>query len=416
MSDYPQRIQVFEHQRLRVNKTYGEYEVVFEEKHFNALVKYNEFHNNHFFDVGHQNIKFKQYVGILQIDGLSIEILPKVNGDSNDEAMWQSVLVEMLRQTKRIKVKLAGNASVNKQQIHLLDIYFEWFLSEVKDLIRKGLIRQYYKKRDNLNALKGKLVFGQHLSKNAIHKERFYTEHQVYERDHLIHQILQQALDIVTTISRGTYLHSSCKSVQLDFPEVKYIKATQQTFDTLVFNRKNEGYKTALEIARLIILNYAPNITSGNENMLALLFDMNILWEEYILGQLQKAAQHSEYKVLGQRSEKFWKSITIIPDIVIQKDLETFCIIDTKWKNIGYGKPSTSDLRQMFVYNEYWQSPLSILLYPTSNERKENVEPFKNQTNNTCGLCWVSVLKEGKLNIDIGSELLNKVKAISSLH
>ena len=34
----------------------------------------------------------------------------------------------------------------------------------------------------NSEALKGKLEFAGHIQKNVIHKERFYTTHQVYDK------------------------------------------------------------------------------------------------------------------------------------------------------------------------------------------------------------------------------------------
>ena len=39
-------------------------------------------------------------------------------------------------------------------------------------------------------------------------------------------------------------------------------------------------------------------------------------------------------------------------------------IVDTKWKLIRDGRPSDADLKQMFVYNLFWQTDRSILLYP----------------------------------------------------
>lgn len=404
----PKSIQVFEYDSLHIDKVYNTHK--FKRKHFDALVKLNELHGNKYFSVGYKKITFKHYVGVLQVDDLCIEVLPKADRSSAGASVWQKVLIEMLKVTKRLKLNQLDHANVTKQSKHLLDIYFEWYLNEVRKLIHQGLIKKYYRKQGNLNTLKGKLIFAKQISQNLVHKERFYTEHQVYDKDHLIHQILQQALGIIEQFTRGGYLYGKCKSIQLDFPEVKSIQATAATFNQLVIGRKEQTYVTALEIARLIILNFAPNVQSGNEKMIALLFDMNNLWEEYILVELRKAYRDSDYRVLGQRSKSFWNGIHIRPDIVIMKGDKTALIIDTKWKMVHNNKPSTNDLRQMYVYNEYWQCPTAILLYPTNEEKKWMVEHFENieerETHHRCGLGWINIIKDGSLNKDIGKDLL----------
>ena len=367
------KIQVFEHRFLSIG------EKGFEKRHFVALSKLNALHNYQYFDLKHNGIVFKQFVGVIQVEGFTIEILPKIDQyEVENEATktkWQSVLIEMLRVTKKLKIRQVGQANVRKQSIHLLDIYFEWFLNEVQLLIHQGLIKQYYKETGNVKALKGKLEFAGHIQKNLVHKERFYTTHQVYEKDHLIHQILGQALEIIATLSKGNYLYSKCKTVQLDFPEVKAIKANENTFTKIPKSRKTAPYATALAIARLIILNYAPNISSGSEKMLALLFDMNNLWEEYVLVRLKQVAQEKEVDVYGQNSLEFWNGITIRPDIVLKKN-KNILIIDTKWKNIDQSQPSTHDLRQMYVYNEYWKSTRSLLLYPSNHNGLNDFKSF----------------------------------------
>jgi 5-methylcytosine-specific restriction enzyme subunit McrC len=412
MSKPKHKIQVFEHQTLYCNREYNT--VAFKEIHFNALAKLNELHDNKYFTVVHKGIKFAQYVGVIQIDGLCIEILPKADYSSEDKKVWQGVLIEMLRATKKLKVDNVGDANVNKQNIHLLDIYFEWYLNEIQLLIHQGLIKQYYKEMNNVKALKGKLEFAGHIQKNLIHKERFYTTHQVYEKDHLVHQILGQALGIIEQFSKGHYLYSKCKSVQLDFPEVKVIQANEGTFAKIPKSRKSAPYKTALEIARLIILNFAPNVSSGRENMLALLFDMNSLWEEYVLVCLKKAVKNNDLNigVHGQKSKPFWNGITIRPDIVIEKGDETF-IIDTKWKNINGSKPSTNDLRQMYVYNDYWQSSKAMLLYPSNKTTfaKEDFISFTKITaiaHHECGLGKISIFDSDNKTLDkeIGNTIL----------
>lgn len=160
--------------------------------------------------------------------------------------------------------------------------------------------------------------------------------------------------------------------MQLDFPEVKVIKTTENTFSKVPKLKKTAPYQTVLSITRLIILNYAPNVSSGSEKMLALLFYMNSLWEEYVLIKLQQACLNKDIEVYGQNSKGFWNGITIRPDIVLKRKLdnnkEDILIIDTKWKNIDQYQPSTHDLRKMYVYNEYWKSSRSLLLYPSQKK------------------------------------------------
>ncbi|KAA2217193.1 McrC family protein [Maribacter flavus] len=403
-------ISVYEYQKLHYGKEYDT--VRFKEAHFNALVKLNELYNNQYFTVIHKGIKFSNYVGVIQVDSLTIQILPKIDNGKDKTSLWRDVLIEMLRCTKKLKVNKVGHANVNKQQIHLLDIYFEWFLNEVKLLQRQGFIKKYYKQTMNVKAFKGKLEFEGHLQKNLVHKERFFTTHQVYGTNHLEHQILNIALDIIEHFSKGSYLYAKCKTVQLDFPDVDLVKPNSKLFSKLVYSRKNQAYKPALEIARFIILNFAPNIAAGQENMLALLFDMNSLWEEYVLAQL-KSQNIEGLKVYGQSSKRFWDTISIRPDIVLEYKGETFTI-DTKWKNIGGNKPSTNDLRQMYVYNKYWSSGKALLLYPGLKTVPPTFIPFEDSVNQECGIGCINILEGEKLKKDIGGEILGWLKQNSS--
>lgn len=404
-------IQVFEHGFLPIKGK-------FEPRHFVALSKLNALHNYQYFDLKHNGVVFKQFVGVIQVDGLTIEILPKIDNDGKNTNVWQKALIEILRVTKKLKVQKLDNADVNRQNIHLLDIYFEWFLNEVQLLIHQGLIKQYYKETGNVKALKGKLEFAGHISRNLVHKERFFTTHQVYDKDHLVHQIISKALNIVEKCTKGNYLYSKCKTVQLDFPEVKNISVTEATFSKIPKTRKTAPYETALAISKFIILNFAPNISSGSENMLALLFDMNNLWEEYILARLKQSDR--KVTVYGQQSTHFWNGISIRPDIVIEKGSDKY-IIDTKWKNISNSKPTTHDLRQMYVYNDYWNSTKAMLLYPSNNTKFDKFEQFENHhihkyaflneekiKQHKCCLGKISIFKpDDTLNDKIGDEIID---------
>lgn len=61
----------------------------------------------------------------------------------------------------------------------------------------------------------------------------------------------------------------------------------------------------------MIIVNFAHNVLSGGERMLALLFDMNPLCEEYVLVRLKQVQDEKGVSVRGQESKVFWNGITI---------------------------------------------------------------------------------------------------------
>ncbi len=163
-----------------------------------------------------------------------------------------------------------------------------------------------------------------------------------------------------------------------------------------------------------MLLNYSPEIKGGSENMIALLFDMNTLWEEYIYRMLIKTNQ-SEYEIHAQSKDNFWETKTIRPDIVLNCKIckKPMFIIDTKWKVIKNTQPSDDDLKQMYAYNQYWNVNKSMLLYPLVDSVNEKFGKYHkgNQGNSYCKLGFVNVLKEGKLNQDIGNEILLKLKA-----
>ena len=94
--------------------------VLFKESHFNALVKFNELHQNKYFSIGFKKITFKNFVGVLQIEGLIIEVLPKIDQYETNTILWQKALIQMLKVTKKLKVNQIGEAQIKKQNIQIL--------------------------------------------------------------------------------------------------------------------------------------------------------------------------------------------------------------------------------------------------------------------------------------------------------
>jgi 5-methylcytosine-specific restriction enzyme subunit McrC len=420
-------IQVFEYEFLEMKKKGFEYE------HWVALDEYNEAHGGDFFRLTHDGVKFQQYVGVIQVGNITIEILPKIGKDAEPNATkdeWQGVLIDMLRECSWMKVHAHEKASLQLKYNSILEAYLELFIIECEQLIRQGLIKKYRSESSNCNALKGKLLFSQNIQKNLVHQERFYTRHQVYDRDNIYNQVLLKALKLIPLICHSPLLNDRVYNLLLAFPELEDIRVTEATFGRLIFDRKTSDYQEAIEIAAMLLLNYRPDISSGNNQVLAILFDMNDLWEEYIYRQLQRHILPG-WHLEPQDEKHFWSSKRfrrkkhIKPDIVI-KSANSVVILDTKWKLPEDDIPADNDLKQMFVYNEYWDGLTAVLFYPHAAPREKplyfegefqtipDLAKYQKQENgvlvpvtmHACGIMKMSVLdKEKKLDLGIGKRV-----------
>nr|WP_294860483.1 restriction endonuclease [uncultured Fluviicola sp.] len=400
------KIDVYEHGVLRI----GEQGFLF--THWQACTKFNEAHSNEYFDILHNGLRFKHYVGALQIGNLVIQIHPKADKNEDDDK-WKGVLIQMLKACGHLKAQTHDNAHLDKQHFNLLELYFEYFLAELEKLIHQGLIKRYRENTGNVKALKGKLDFARNIRHNLVHQERFYTTHQVYDVNHRLHQILQYALEIVSQFSRGTQLSDRCGRTRLTFPEVSAIRPAKARLDQIYLDRKTASYERALQLAKLIILNYSPDIEQGQHKMISLLFDMNVLWEEYVYTVLRKSKQLREagWKVHGQQSKLFYSSGRYIrPDIVLTDEKETI-IIDTKWKIPSNNSASIEDLKQMYIYGRFWSSAKLILLYP-GQKHNPSFKLFRNDhgdnIQHACKVARISVLSgPNQLNSLVANEMMH---------
>lgn len=365
MSKENRHITVFEHERLRFDQ--GEKRI--SEELFKELDRYHG-SGTPYFKLIHHGVQFTEYVGVLQVGSTLIEVLPKADRHAHtesEEKRWRDILIDMMRAVGGFDIHTTSNANLRIRPNTILDLYFELFVRETEYLLHTGLAKQYRKTEGNRTALKGSLQFAKHIQQNLTHQERFYVRHATYDVEHRLHMILYKTIRLLRRINTNVDLHSRIGSLLLNFPEMPDIRVTESLFQKLAFNRKTQRYRKAIEIAKLILLNYHPDVRSGRNDVLALMFDMNLLWERFLYITLRKLTVDN-IVVREQVPKKFWKPehgkhARIQPDIWIKWGEES-AILDTKWKNLNGKNPSPEDLRQMYVYHDYFKATRVALVYP----------------------------------------------------
>ncbi len=395
-------IAVFEHQSVKLGQEFPDGKFGSEE-----LFAFQKFYGDKgvpYYDLINNGIRFKEFVGVIQIGNTLVEVLPKADKKAPDlgsESKWRAVLIGMLKAVHGFELHSPSFSSLKLKSNSILDLYVELLIQEVEFLLHTGLVKKYRKENGNINSLKGTLQFGKHIQYNLVHQERFFVRHNMYDVLHQIHFILYKALRLLKLINTNQVLHSRIGALFLHFPEMPDIKVSENTFGCLVLDRKTKAYGKALEIAKLLLLQYHPDLSKGRNHVLALMFDMNLLWEKFVFISLKK---QKNIRVFAQNSKNFWNPTggqrrTIRPDIRITRGKETF-VFDTKWKLLPDNKPSVEDIRQMYAYHHYFKSDKVALVYPgdfpTVSGKYVDIENQKEDSALECSLMFIQVIQEIK--------------------
>lgn len=415
-------ITVFEHESLKLSEG-------FKEQHLEALQRFYGERGVPYFSLINNGVRFNEYVGVLQVGNVVIEVLPKAdknnsNGNGN-ETKWRNILIDMLRSVGMFDVHAPSSSALELKPNAILDLYFGLFIQEVEYLLHGGLAKKYRKKEGNVSALKGSLLFGKHLQHNLTHQERFYVRHTTYDVEHQLHCILYKTIRLLKRINTNAVLHSRIGALMLNFPEMPEMKVTEATFERLVLDRKTHSYQNALNIARLLLLRYHPDLHSGRHDVLALMFDMNRLWEKFVYKSLQRHKPKG-VTITAQASKNFWKpasggTTTIRPDIVIKCNKDNSCVVlDTKWKNLNGSNPSPDDLRQMYVYHEYFGAKRVALVYPGAADSETSGfycdQTTGGATKKECSVILLSVHQQKEWQKEFSNKLFCYLELKKNVH
>jgi 5-methylcytosine-specific restriction enzyme subunit McrC len=228
------------------------------------------------------------------------------------------------------------------------------------------------------------------------------VRHTTYDREHALNRILFKTLNLITQLTISPETMTDVQFQLIYFPELKDISVSDEFFRKIKWNRKTEDYKKAINIARLLLLNYHPDLSHGKNHVLALMFDMNDVWEGWFTRRLAVASKklNGRVNIRVQTKKTFWTGSTgervrQKPDIIIEVDGVPRFILDTKWKIIS-NRPSEDDLRQMFTYNRLFGTGMAYLVYPGEGKMIDG-EFYDSEENGQCGLSFIQFIENCKL-------------------
>ena len=334
-------------------------------------------------------ITAKNYVGVISMDdGTRIEILPKIcSNESYTDDQVKRLLVKMIRTLSDTPYKTVQTSLVDTAKMNIFEIYIRMFIDEIFYIVKRGLKCDYQAIQSNENAIKGKIIFSEHIKRNIAHKEKVYVEYDEFNVNRPENRLIKSTLIYLYKRTGSVKNKADLKTLLSSFDEVDCSLDYDKDFTFCKKDRNTADYKNAITWCRVFLKGESFTSFSGSNVVYALLFPMEVLFESYVAKIVKDYFKGSEYLVKAQDKryhlfEEPTKKFLIKPDIAISNKVDkSIFLFDTKWKMLSdssanYGI-SQVDMYQMYAYQKKYGAKSVTLLYPKTDKVKNEKIIYK---------------------------------------
>jgi len=395
--------------------------------HLRELKEFNEKSSNNFFRIVDSNTlqAVNNYVGVIQTNNVTLEILPKIYDDEAKGEVKQknrNILNKMLLKINRLPTEIKGSqANLDAMKdMNIFEVFISMFANSIEDLIQKGIKSDYITVEDNLNYLKGKIQFSNHIRYNLAHKEKFYVEFDEYIEDRVENRLLKTCINFLLDKSKNNENQSKLREQLFFFDKVSYSTNIEYDLSCVVdLQRGMEYYDLPLKFAKIFLKHESFTPTRGDNAGFSFLFPMDKIFESYV-EELLKDCQNenkisqltTNYKgtnketLLTSEDYKYKNIIGLEPDYTFYKG-DNFIVSDAKWKLIEEVEKNNEikneikreDIYQIYSYMNYFGANTSYIFAPKTNESTEVGFIFKNNPQNKTYGNLICNLPQRKLHI-----------------
>ncbi len=332
---------------------------------------------------GQRVLKAGSYVGLVRLGGDTFQVLPKIDYGANEAASATRNLLYLLEMAGNLPIKQHDVASFLQRGRDWFEILTHLFARELLRQWQHGPYHHYEVVEETAVALKGKWRIAQQL-RQPVRQHRFDVAYDEFTPDNTLNRVLRYVVELLwlhTADSDNRRLLGNLRQWLGDITLLPVV-SPQMASPTLI-TRLNRQYEPLLNLARLFLQTGTLELSTGRTSSFAFVFDMNSLFEAFIVGLIEKQRQHilpdalydctlhpqSRHTTRYLARTEAGKGVFLLkPDLVLRQGSHFPLLLDTKYKRLkGDGLKlgiAQSDFYQMFAYSQRYQCPHVLLLYP----------------------------------------------------
>lgn len=336
---------------------------------------------------GRKGLRARGVVGVIATPGCQLEILPKIEGGGEvgiPDATLRHRLIHMLAVAHDLPIEAGAMTQLGWQRDTVLELLIRLFCTKLADAVRRGIPRHYIAHDDDLPALRGRLNVMRQFSALAVAPQKLACRFDALSPDIAFNQVMRAAVTKLSKLTEAPDNQRTLRELGFVYADVTEVPPTALPWNRIILDRTNRRWQDLLSLARLFLSDRHQQTSAGVIDGHALLFEMNVLFEQYVARTLSRALAGTDLRVSAQGGHRdcLYEGdrgrFRTRPDLIIRQDERIVLIIDTKWKRVTprIDDPkqgvSQADVYQLMAYGQLYGCPNVMLLYPHHSDLSTN--------------------------------------------
>jgi len=364
------------------------------------------------FSLERDYLRATNYVGVVQVEGKTIEVFPKIDFESTDQPRGFQItdhpskvkfsaaqnFFYLINHLNSLSLSPQGVAPLYQTKTTWLENLTRLFIQLLLTELGRGFNHDYVRKEDYLPYLRGRWNIARQFATKPMLTEGLDVSFDDYLPDTMLNRVFKLTVHRLKTITKDPANLRGLLDLDNWLQEVTLPQdITSEDLDGFEFSRLNERFQPAFKLAKMFLEGFSVQLLAGRQRVYSLMFDMNKLFEDLITKILTNQSRNAlpvnlkgcVVDIQGGPSKKHLVQrvslnneliFQIKPDIILKGDSATKLIIDAKNKILDEKRVDLgvdeSDIYQMLAYASGFNCSNFLLLYPR-NRHTGSGQPFK---------------------------------------
>jgi len=306
------------------------------------------------------------HVGTVALPGLTVLIRPKISAERVlflisyvlDPVKWQHAM---------------SSLSVENDLVEGMAALFGLALRRA---LARGAQQGYRSKEEALSSVRGRIRFDDQLRRRFLAPIPLEVTYDDFTLDTDLNRLLFAALRRLRRIPiHSTRVRADLSACHATFVDgVGAVEYGPRQLPELSWNRLNQHFRPAAELARAILAATSLELEHGGVRGTAFTIDMNVVFEEFVRTALRNALELPKSAWPEKPPRGFTldlgERITLLPDLTWREGGRVVFVGDAKYKRVAQGGAPNADLYQLHAYATALSLPAGLLVYAEGDERE----------------------------------------------